>query len=82
MKYSSMRTGNVKKYVLQLLELNTERIFMNLKDLTDSFVPMNTPVKLLINGVKMDIAYVYEEDFSNGALQVVLVGKVIDDKNN
>lgn len=55
---------------------------MNLKDLTDSFVPMNTPVKLLINGVKMDIAYVYEEDFSNGSLQVVLVGKAIDDKNN
>lgn len=30
MKYSSMRTGNVKFIVLQLLELNIERIFMNI----------------------------------------------------
>jgi len=50
---------------------------MNIEELTlgveDTILPFETPVKILINGVKYDIDYMYREDYSDGKLQLVLV---------
>ena len=50
---------------------------MNIEELTlgieDTFLPFETKVKILINGIKYDIDYMYREDYSDGKLQLVLV---------
>ena len=50
---------------------------MNIEELTlgveDTILPFETPVKILINGIKYDIDYMYREDYSGGKLQLVLV---------
>lgn len=50
---------------------------MNIEELTyaveDTVLPFETPVKILINGIKYDIDYLYREDYSDGKLQLVLV---------
>lgn len=50
---------------------------MNIEELTsgieDTVLSFETPVKVLINGIKHDIDYLYREDYSDGKLQLVLV---------
>ena len=50
---------------------------MNIEELNyaveDTVLPFETPVKILINGIKYDIDYLYREDYSDGKLQLVLV---------
>jgi len=54
---------------------------MNIEELTlgveDTVLPFETPIKILIYGVKYDIDYMYREDYSDGKLQLVLVTKEI-----
>lgn len=50
---------------------------MNIEELTlgveDTVLPFETEVKVLVNGVKYNIDYMYREDYSDGKLQLVLV---------
>jgi len=42
-------------------------------NIEDTVLPLETPVKVLLNGVKYNIDYLYREDYSDGKLQLVLV---------
>ena len=60
---------------------------MNIEELTlgveDTVLPFETEVKVLVNGVKYNIEYMYREDYSDGKLQLVLVTTGKDnDKTN
>ena len=50
---------------------------MNIEELTlgveDTVLPFETEVKVLVNGIKYNIDYMYREDYSDGKLQLVLV---------
>ena len=50
---------------------------MNIEELTlgveDTVLPFETEVKVLINGIKYSIDYMYREDYLDGKLQLVFV---------
>lgn len=50
--------------------MNIERLTLEIED---TVLPFETPVKVLVNGIKYDIDYLYREDYSDGKLQLVLV---------
>jgi len=50
--------------------MNIEELIYNIED---TVLPFETSVKVLLNGVKYNIDYLYQEDYSDGNLQLVLV---------
>jgi len=52
--------------------MNIEQLYSDVEDMD---LPTDTPVKILIDGVKYDVDFAYREDYSDGRLQLVLVQK-------
>ena len=62
--------------------MNLQQLLVELTTSNVKLVPPETEVKILVNGKKVHIDYIYVEDYSDGKLQVVLVQKENNDKNN
>ena len=62
--------------------MNLKELLVELTTSNVRLVPPNTEVKILVNGKKESIDYLYVEDYSDGKLQIVLVQKGNNDKNN
>ena len=53
-----------------------------LYELQNTYLDYDVPVKILVNGIKYNIERIYEEDYTTGESNLVLVAKEVNGTTN